>query len=120
MDAKPQCGTPAAAAPAPRGLANIKAVGEFLSLSRISIYEHTRQGSLRAVRLGRAVRYDWAEVERAAREGLPALKKTAASPPAQANPEVEAPSPCQAAKRRPGRPRKPAAAPMLGQGGTPC
>ena len=112
MDAKPQCGTPAAA---PRGLASIKAVGEFLSLSRISIYEHTRQGNLRAVKLGRAVRYDWAEVERAARDGLPPLKKAPAAP-APANPEE--PSPSQAGKRRRGRPRKSAA--MLGQGGTPC
>ena len=107
MDAKP------AATPAPRGLANIKAVGEFLSISRISIYEHTRQGNLRAIKIGRAVRYAWDDIERAAREGLPPLKKSPPASPAQANPG--APSLSQAGKRRRGRPRKSAA--VLGQGG---
>jgi predicted DNA-binding transcriptional regulator AlpA len=98
--------------PAPRGLANIGDVRSFLKISRVCIYEHTRAGHLHAIKIGRAVRYDWADIERAAREGLPALKKPAPAPAAQANPEA----PSQSAKRRPGRPRKSAAAPVLGQG----
>ena len=101
-------------APAPRGLASIADTGSFLKISRVCIYEHTRAGHLRAVKLGRAVRYTWDELERVAREGLPTLKKPARVPPAQANPEA-APSPPQAGKRRPGRPRKPAG--LMGQGG---
>lgn len=105
MDAIPH------AAPQGLALATIKDACAFLSISRISIYQHTRQGSLRAVRLGRAVRYSWGELERAAREGLPPLKKSAPAPTAQTDQGATE------GKRRRGRPRKSAAAPMLGQGG---
>ena len=109
MDALPHV------APAPQGLAlaTIKDACAFLTLSRVSVYQHTRVGNLRGVKLGRAVRYSWAELERAAREGLPALKKAPApaAPPAQANQGAGAAE----GKRRRGRPRKSAG--LMAQGG---
>lgn len=108
---------PPAATPAPRGLASIADTGSFLKISRVCIYQHTRAGHLRAVKLGRAVRYSWEELERVARDGLPALRKTApASIARTSSPGPEAPP--QSAKRRPGRPRKSAG--LMGKGGTPC
>ena len=112
MDAKPQSGTPAAA-PAQRGLASIADVRSFLTISRVCIYQHTRAGHLHAIKIGRAVRYAWADIERVAREGLPPLKKSAPESTARANPNPEVPS--ESGKRRRGRPRKSAA--MLAQGG---
>lgn len=109
MDALPHV------APAPQGLASIKDACQFLALSRVSIYQQTRAGNLRGVKLGRAVRYSWEELERAAREGLPTLKKPAPAPEstAQANQGAGAAE----GKRRRGRPRKSAAVLGQGQGG---
>ena len=99
--------------PAPRGLASTQEACAFIGLCRISIFEHTSAGHLRCVRLGRAVRYPWSELERVSREGLPALPKRhgapAATAPAQAIVEGQPP------KRGRGRPRKSAC--LMGQTG---
>ena len=108
MDAKKH-----AATPAPRGLASTREACEFTGLCRISIYEHTRAGHLHVVRLGRALRYPWAELERIGREGLPALPKRQGAPSATA--PVQPIANGQPAKRGRGRPRKSAA--FLGQTG---
>jgi excisionase family DNA binding protein len=86
-------------APAPQGLGTIKDACAFLRISRVSVYQHTRQGNLAAVKLGRAVRYSWLELERAAREGLPPLKKAPA-------PAAQTDQGATDGKRRRGRPRK--------------
>ena len=104
MDAKKH-----AATPAPRGLASTKEACEFTGLCRISLYEHTRAGHLRCVRLGRALRYPWSELDRVSREGLPALPKRTVAPASTA------PTNDQPPKRGRGRPRKSAA--FLGQTG---
>ena len=112
MDATKQGGKHAAK-PAPRGLASVADACEFTGLCRISIFEHTRAGHLRCVRLGRAVRYPWAELDRVSREGLPALPKRNGAPAATAptQPVVDG----QPAKRGRGRPRN--SATFLGQTG---
>ena len=123
---RPQAGCPEASAsgqselnmdpkttPAPRWLASTQEACAFIGLCRISIFEHTRAGHLRCVRLGRAVRYPWSELERVSREGLPALPKRhgapAATAPAQAIVDGQPP------KRGRGRPRKSAC--LMGQTG---
>lgn len=102
-----------AATPAPRGLASVADACAFIGLCRISIFEHTRAGHLRCVRLGRAVRYPWSELERVSREGLPALPKRTLAPAATA--PKQAVSNGQPPKRGRGRPRKNAC--LMGQTG---
>lgn len=45
------------------GLATVKQALDFLLVSRSTLYRLERSGALRAVRLGRSVRYRWADLQ---------------------------------------------------------
>lgn len=63
--------TPGAPAPiqATSGLATSADAQAFLRVSRTTLYNLTRRGDLHPVRLGRALRYKWADLRRLAGEG---------------------------------------------------
>lgn len=61
--------TPGAPAPIPaqqQGLATCADAQAFLRVSRTTLYNLERRGDLRPVRIGRAVRYRWADLQRLA------------------------------------------------------
>lgn len=59
-------------APARYGLASVAETCAFLRVSRQYIWLQTRAGRIQPVKLGRSVRYRWADLERIATHGLPA------------------------------------------------
>ncbi len=56
-----------------RGLAHPAEARGFLGVSGPTLWRAEQIGALVPVRLGRHLRYRWADLERVAREGLPSL-----------------------------------------------
>ncbi|MEW6558960.1 MAG: helix-turn-helix domain-containing protein [Pseudomonadota bacterium] len=54
---------------AQQGLATTADAVTFLRLSRSTLWRLERQGALQPVRIGRALRFRWADLQRLAREG---------------------------------------------------
>ena len=50
-------------------LATVRQAAEFLTVSRGTILNMIRDGSLRSIRVRRSLRLDWSEIERVARFG---------------------------------------------------
>jgi len=54
--------------PRAQGLATAEQAASYLCLSRTTLWRLERQGALQAVRIGRALRFRWADLHRVAGE----------------------------------------------------